>query len=80
MAVVVVAAVSAAAGWVVGVMVRWRPGRRSPWKVLLSFRPCGVGRDGFLTADLSMESYVDGSVYRSLRSDRRLRDGSRALM
>ena len=70
----VVVVIAAVAGWAVGVMVRWRPGRR------LSFWPCGVGRDGFLTADLSMESYVDGSVYRSLRSDRRLRDGSRALM
>ena len=55
---VVVVAVDVVDATGVGVMVRslWRPGRRSPWKVLFSSRPCGVGREGILTADLSNES------------------------
>ena len=34
----------------------WRPGRRSPLKVLVSFWPWGVGGGGGLMADLRIES------------------------
>ena len=34
----------------------WRPGRRSPLKVFVSFWPWGVGGDGGSTDDLRMES------------------------
>ena len=58
----------------------WRPGRRSPLNVLTSSGPWGVGGGGGAMADLRMESYVDGNVYLSFRSDRRLREGLSARM